>query len=81
MPELHINYDVFIGRPNEPIATLTKLGWVLLEGKNKKDRVNASLNHIVTSNIDELVQKFWKVESYSILRKKVLTLLCYQEMT
>ena len=59
-----------MGRPNEPIATLTKLGQVLLGGKIKKDRFNASLTHIVTSNVDELVQKFWKVESYGTLPKK-----------
>ena len=25
MPQLHINYDVVMGRPNEPIATLKKI--------------------------------------------------------
>ena len=75
MPQLHINYDVVMGKPNKPIATLTKLGWVLLRGKTKKDRVNASLNHIVTSNVDELVRKFWKVGSYGTLPKKDPTLL------
>ena len=54
---------------------LTKLGWVLLGGRTKKDRVNASLNHIVTSNVDELVQRCWKVESYGTLPKKDPTLL------
>ena len=47
VPKLHINYDVFIGGPNELIRTLKKLGWVLLEGKTKKERVKASLSHIV----------------------------------
>ena len=75
MPELHISCDVVMGRPNEPIATLKKIGWVLLVGKTNKDRVNASLNQIETSNIDELVQKLWKVESCGILRKKDPTLL------
>ena len=75
MSQLHINYDVVMGKPNEPITTLTKLGWVLLGDKTKKDRANASLNHIVTSNVDELVQKFWKVESYGTLPKKDPTLL------
>ena len=75
MPEIHISCDVVMGRPNEPIATLKKIGWVLLVGKTNKDRVNASLNQIETSNIDELVQKLWKVESCGILRKKDPTLL------
>ena len=75
MPELHISCDVVMGRPNEPIATLKKIGWVLLVGTTNKDRVNASLNQIETSNIDELVQKLWKVESCGILRKKDPTLL------
>ena len=64
-----------MGRPNVPITTLTKLQWVLLGGKTKKDRVNASVNHIVTSNVEELVQKFWKEESYGTLSKKDPTLL------
>ena len=47
VPKLHINYDVLIGGPNELIRTLKKIGWVLLEGKTKKERVKASLSHIV----------------------------------
>ena len=43
---------------------------VLLGVKTKTDRVNASLNDIVTLNVDELVQKFWKVESYGTILKK-----------
>ena len=70
MLKLHINYVVVMGRPNEPIATLTKLRWVLLRVKIEKDRFNAFLNHVVTSNVEELVQKFRKVESYSQLPKK-----------
>lgn len=70
MLKLHINYVVVMGRPNEPIATLTKLRWVLLRVKIEKDRFNAFLNHVVTSNVEELVQKFREVESYSQLPKK-----------
>ena len=73
--QLHINHDAVMGRPSEPVAMLTKLGWVLLEGKTKKDKFNASLNDIVTSNVDELVQKLWKVESYCILTRKDVNLL------
>ena len=58
MPLLHINYDVVMGKTNKPIATLTKLGWVMLGGKIKKDRFNVSLNHTVTSNVEEIVEKF-----------------------
>ena len=67
--------DFVMGRPNVPITTLTKLQWVLLGSKTKKDRVNASVNHIVTSNVEELVHKFWKEESYGTLSKKDPTLL------
>ena len=47
-----------MGKTNKPIATLTKLGWVMLGGKIKKDRFNVSLNHTVTSNVEEIVEKF-----------------------
>ena len=73
--QLHIDYDVVMGRSNQSIETLAKLGWVLLGGKTRKGRINASLNHIVTSNVDELVQKFWKVESFGTLPKKDQNLL------
>lgn len=43
---------------------------VLLGVKTKTDRLNASSSDIVTLNVDELVQRFWQMESYGTILKK-----------
>ena len=52
LPHLHICHDVNSGNQNEPIAILTKLGWVLLGGNNSKAEI--SLTHITSDKILEI---------------------------
>ena len=67
LPHLHICHDVISGNQNEPIAMLTKLGWVLLGGNNKTE---ISLNHITSDrNLENLVERFWDIECYGTVNK------------
>ena len=53
---------------NEPMAMLTKLGWVLLGGNNNKTEI--SLNHITSDCIlENLVERFWNIECYETVNK------------
>ena len=69
LPHLHTSHDVISGNQNEPIAMLTKLGWVLLGGNNNKTEI--SLNHITSDfNLENLVERFWDIECYGTVNKK-----------
>ena len=68
LPHLHICHSVISGGQNEPIAMLTKLGWVLLGGNGDKSKV--SLNHIRSDkNLKHLIERFWNIESYRTVNK------------
>ena len=64
-PKLHMYTDVRIGKENEPAALKTKLGWIIFGGnKNSK---TLSVNAFSTEcNLDEMVSKFWEIESYGV---------------
>ena len=69
LPYLHICHDVISGNHNESIATLTKLGWVLLGGNNNKTEI--SLNHMTSDRkLENLVERFWDIECYGAVNKK-----------
>ena len=69
LPHLHTCHDVISGNQNEPIAMLTKLGWLLLGGNNNKTEI--SLNHITPDfNLENLVERFWDIECYGTVNKK-----------
>ena len=70
LPHLHICHDVISGNQNEPIAMLTKLGWVLLAGNNNKTEI--SLNYITSDRyLENLVERFCDIEGYGLLIKGI----------
>ena len=69
LPHRQICHDVISGNQNEPIARLTKMGWVLLGGNNNKSEI--SLNHITSDhNLENLVERFWDIECYGTVNKR-----------
>ena len=69
LPHIHICHDVICGNQNEPIAMLTKLGWVLLGGNNNKTEI--SVNHITSDrNLENSVARFWDIECYGTANKR-----------
>ena len=62
---IHMYTDVRLGKENEPAALKQNQNWVLFAGNknNKTLRVNA---FSTDSNIDEMVSKFWEIESYGL---------------
>ena len=78
LPYLHICHDVISGNQNEPIAVLTKLGWVLFGGNNNKTEI--SLNHFTSDhNLKNLVERFRDIECLGLLIKGILK--SYQKAT
>ena len=62
---LHMYTDVWVGKENEPAALKTKLGWVIFGGN--KNNETLSVNAFSTECIlDEMVSKFWEIESYGV---------------
>ena len=72
MPELHLHLNYKLGKPSEPVAIETKLGWVIFGGKQiQKDTLSTVISNktsVTFHDLNENVEKFWKVESYSTLR-------------
>ena len=71
MPELHLHLNYKLGRPSEPEAIETKPGWVIFGGKQiQKDTVSTVVSNktsVTFHDLNENVEKFWKVESCSTL--------------
>ena len=71
MTELHLYLKYKLGRPSKPAVIETKLGWVILGGKQiKRDTLSAFISNktsVAFHTLNEDVKKFWKVESYSTL--------------
>ena len=71
MPELHLYLNYKLGKPSEPVAIETKLGWVIFGGKQiQKDTLSKVISNktsVTFHDLNENVEKFWKVESYSTL--------------
>ena len=70
MPELHLHLNYKLGKPSEPVAIEIKLGWVIFGGKQiQKDTLSTVISNktVTFHDLNENVEKFWKVESYSTL--------------
>ena len=78
MPTLHIGQEIRKGKPNEPIAIKTILGWVLMGGKleNYHDYVTSNkLNLQSLDTVLESEERFWELETFGTCPKADLTLL------
>ena len=65
--------DVHIGKENKTVALNVKLGWILFGGnKNKTLNVNAFSKEC---NLDEMVSKFWEIESDGVYKKQSSSIL------
>ena len=66
---LHMYTNARVGKENESVALKTKLGWIIF-GENKNNRT-LSVNEFSTEcNLDEMVSKFWEIESHGVSEKK-----------
>ena len=66
IPELHICYNVRQGSKNHPIALLTLLGWVLMSSiESKTTQINSNRISVNKRNLENSIENFWKIESYS----------------
>ena len=73
-PMLHMNTDVRVGKENEPVALKTKFGWVMFGGN--KNNKTLSINAFSTEcNLDEMVLKFLKIESYGVSEEQSSNIL------
>ena len=73
-PMLHMYTNARVGKENESVALKTKLGWIIF-GENKNNRT-LSVNEFSTEcNLDEMVSKFWEIESYGVPEKQSSSIL------
>ena len=78
MPTLHIRQEIRKGKPNEPIAIKTILGWVLMGGKLENYHNCVASNKLNLQNLDTLLEseeRFWELETFGTCPKAYLTLL------
>ena len=70
--DLHYSYRDIRGKPGEPIARLTLLGWTCVGAPNGKQRSNFHTNFVRThlvydskqnADMDSMLRKFWEIES------------------
>ena len=69
--EVFIPLDVRRGKPNDPIAIKSCLGWGILGGASNVQSRSQGLINLVTAqdvSLDKLLEEFWKVESYGTTR-------------
>ena len=67
-PELFLLQEFKIGKQGDPVAVKTKLGWMLMGGKQQL--VNRSqCNYLSGDNISENSEKIWQIDTYSTLPK------------
>lgn len=65
--EVFIPLDVKRGKPNDPIAIKSCLGWSILGGtSNVQSRSQGLINLITVQDVslDKQLEEFWKIESY-----------------
>ena len=68
-PDLLLHYEYRKGNNDEPIAIRTKLGWVLMGGRNNPNSQISHSNFMHKDNILESVERFWQLDSYGTLPK------------
>ena len=67
-PELLLHQELKIGKPGDPVAVKTELGWILMG--EKRQLVNRSrCNYLSEDNISENLEKFWEIGTYGTLLK------------
>ncbi|XP_015760861.1 PREDICTED: uncharacterized protein LOC107340022 [Acropora digitifera] len=69
--EVFIPLDVRRGKPNDPIAIKSCLGWSILgSASNVQSRSQGLINLVTAQNVslDKQLEEFWKVESYGTVR-------------
>ena len=69
--EVFIPLDVRRGKPNDPIAIKSCLGWSILGGASNVQSRSQGLINLVTAqdvSLDKQLEEFWKVESYGTAR-------------
>ena len=71
MPHLHISQDIRVGNENDLIAVSTKLGWVLMGGKNCSKTITSNLFRKESESVSEIVEHFWEIESYGTHKKMI----------
>ena len=73
-PELQIHLDFRSGEPQKPCAVKTKLGWILMGGKN-------SSSNLTSNSINKYLglESFWSLENYRTVRKNDLIILTNEE--
>ena len=82
MQTLHIGQEIRKGKPNEPIAIKTILGWVLMGGKSKKYHNCVTWNKLNLQNLDTLsesAERLWELETFGARPKADPTLLLKNE--
>ena len=74
-PNLYLYTEIKSGNNNEPIALHTTLGWVLFE-RNQSTRTCSLINKLaLNTSTDNLIQKFWDIESYGTEPKDVINVM------
>ena len=65
-PELLLHREFKIGKPGDPVAVKTKLGWMLMGGRRQLGN-RSQCNYLSEGNISESLQKFWQIDTYGTL--------------
>ena len=78
VPEAFIPLEVKKGRPCQPLAIKSRLGWRVLGNCNisnfssSDSKLRAQLNHVVQEEIslDQQLEHFWRTESYDLKKQE-----------
>jgi len=74
---LTIHEDFVAGKRNQPYAVKTKLGWVLMGGKNTR---NYTMNNFIQTSTESLnLERLWDIESYATKAKNDPTYMTKDE--
>ena len=74
-PNLHLYTEIKSGNNDEPIALYTALGRVLLVGNQSTSTCPITSKLALDTSTDNLVQKFWDIESYGNKPKEDINLM------
>ena len=68
VPQAHIQSEVRVGQPNQPIAVQTLFGWSLMGAINREsDTAQVNINLIsAAEKLHNQVQNFWLTESFGV---------------